>query len=132
MADKTTAGKIILVVADIEETRDGIERLLTVDGYCILSAREEQVAVAKARRQHPQVILMSLDSLHVDVSAIGRRIRRRAALSDEVPVVVFGIPTLAEGTEMEIGRNTYVVQPDNFDQLRAFLGRLLQPVPTAS
>ncbi len=116
----------ILVANDVEETRDGIEKLLTADGYRVDPARNEDDAVDRACRQCPDLILVSLGGLPVDVIASATRIRQRGGLSSEVPVVVFCIPTVDEGAEVAIGNNVYVTRPDNFDQLRAFLGRLLQ------
>jgi hypothetical protein len=45
-----------------------------------------------------------------------------------VPIVIFCSPTLEEGAELAIGESTYVVRPDNFDQLRTLLKRLLQSI----
>ena len=116
----------ILVANDVEETRDGIEKLLTADGYRVDPARNEDDAVDRACRQCPDLILVSLGGRPVDVVASAARIRQRAGLNSKVPVVVFCIPTVDEGAEVAIGSNVYVTRPDNFDQLRAFLGRLLQ------
>ncbi len=118
-------GAIVLVADDVEETRDGIEKLLSADGYCVHAARSEDDAVEKARRQWPDLILVSLGGPPVDVVASAARIRRRAGLSESVPVVVFCVPIVDEGAEVAIGNNVYVTRPDNFDQLRVFMGRLL-------
>jgi len=40
-------------VEDIEETRDGIEQLLTADGYRVDPARDEEDAVVRAKRTPP-------------------------------------------------------------------------------
>ena len=72
---------------------------------------------------------MSLDGLGTDVIATARRIRRRAELGEEVPVVIFCVPTVAQGAEVDVGKNVHVTRPDNFDQLRGFLRRLLQHLP---
>ena len=122
------AGRIarILVANDVEETRDGIEKLLAADGYCVDLARSEDDAVDRARRQRPDLILVSLGGRPVELIASATRIRLRGGLSSKVPVVVFCIPTVDEGAEVAIGNNIYITRPDNFDQLRAFLGRLLQ------
>jgi hypothetical protein len=55
---------------------------------------------------------------------MGRRIREKSGLTDRVPIVVFCVATLAEGTEAEVGYNIYFARPDNFDQLRRLLNRL--------
>ena len=39
---------LILVVEDVHETRDGIEKLLQADGYCVAVARDERDAIASA------------------------------------------------------------------------------------
>ena len=116
---------VILVADDVEEIRDGIERLLTDDGYLVHTARSESEAVEKARRRRPALILLSFGGPAPDVIAAASRIRERAGLRDNVPVVVFCVPTLTEGAEIGLGRNVYVTRPDNFNQLRAFMGRLL-------
>jgi CheY-like chemotaxis protein len=123
------ARSLILVAEDVEETRDGIEKLLQVDGYRVDPARDEADAVLRARREAPDLILVSLQGRHVDVLAAARRIRQAAQLSEEIPVVIFCVEAVPEGAEVEIGRNVYVTRPDNFNQLRSFLRRLLkQPV----
>jgi CheY-like chemotaxis protein len=116
---------IVLVANDVEETRDGIELLLAADGYQVEPARNEGEAIAKAKRQRPDLILVSLSGHPVEVIASAARIRRQAAVGDEVPIVVFGLPVIDEGEELAIGRNVYVTWPDNFDQLRDLLDRLL-------
>jgi CheY-like chemotaxis protein len=117
---------IILVVEDVEETRDGIEELLEADGYRVHSARNVEDAIGSAQREHPNLILMASSGPPVvDAAAIADRIRGGAGLGEDVPVVIFCIPTLAEGAEAAVGRNIYVTRPDNFDQLRDFLQRRL-------
>ena len=53
------AGALILVLEDVEETRDGIEQLLNADGYRIDPARDEEDAVTRAMRERPCLILVS-------------------------------------------------------------------------
>ncbi|MGA9993970.1 MAG: response regulator [Pyrinomonadaceae bacterium] len=115
----------ILVVEDIEETRDGIEKLLQADGYRVEAARDERAAVESARRKRPDLILVSLGGTPHDVIATARQIRERAGLGNYVPVVIFCTEEVAEGEEVAFGQNLYVTHPDNFDQLRSLLARLL-------
>ena len=118
-------GPLVLVVEDVEETRDGIEALLKVDGYRVNAARDERDAVRKARRETPNLVLLSLAGRNVDLVAAALRIRRRVGLSQNVPIVIFSVESVPEGTEMEMGKNVWVTSPDNFDQLRRLLRRLL-------
>jgi DNA-binding response OmpR family regulator len=117
---------IILAVHDIEETRDGIEKLLTASGYRVDPARNEDDAIDRARVRKPDLILVGLDGRPLEVIARAARIRRRAGLPDGVPIVIFQMTMIDEGAEVAIGNNAYVTRPDTFDQLRAFLVRLLR------
>jgi DNA-binding response OmpR family regulator len=112
---------VVLVIEDDEETRDGIDALLSADGYRVEPARNEEDAVERALRCCPDLILVSLAGTPAAVVAAAVRVRRRAEIDVSVPVVVFSIATIEEGAEVPLGRNVYATRPDNFDQLRAFI-----------
>jgi two-component system, OmpR family, response regulator MprA len=128
--DDTTL--IILVVEDVAETRDGIEKLLKADGYRVAVARDERDAIESARRKRPDLILVSLAGLPSVVVAAARRIRAHADLGNLVPVVIFCVESIDEGDDIAIGENVHVSRPDNFNQLRRLLTRLLHEVPLAA
>jgi len=123
---------IILVVEDVHETRDGIEKLLKVDGYRVVLARDELDGIESAQRQRPDLILVSLAGLPSEVLSSGHRIREGAAAGDDVPVVIFCLDEIPEGAEVAIGKNVHIAQPDNFNQLRGLLSRLLRRISTAA
>lgn len=132
MTTDNDGARLILVVEDIEETRDGIEQLLLADGYRVEPARNEEDAVVRARRAPPHLLLVSLGGPAADVIATAVRIRDRAQLRQDIPVVLFCIDAVPEGAEVKIAGNLYLTRPDNFDQLRALLRRLLRPLlPTS-
>lgn len=116
---------LILVVEDVHETRDGIEKLLKVDGYRVALARDERDAIESAQRECPDLILVSLAGFPGEVILAARRIRQRAEVGEQVPVVVFCNQEIGEGDEVAIGQNVHVTRPDNFNQLRNLLTRLL-------
>jgi two-component system, OmpR family, response regulator len=122
-------GRLILVVEDDAETRTGIEKLLEIDGYAVNSACNEEDAVAKATCKHPDLMLVSPGSKPLQVTDMARRIRTRAALNDSVPIVIFCVESIVEGGEVNIGDNVYLIRPDNFNQVRALVRRLLTNVP---
>jgi two-component system, sensor histidine kinase len=132
MSKTNDTSLIILVVEDIDETRHGIEKLLMVDGYRVALAKDEQDGIESARRQRPDLILVSLAGLSCEVIVSARRIREKAAIREDVPVVVFCVDEIAEGDEVEIGENVHVTRPDNFNQLRSLLARLLHRIPKAA
>ena len=120
---------VILVVEDVEEARYGIERLLTASGYRVSTARNDEEAVLKASLCRPDLILISLGFDAVQVLSAAKRIREGAGLGEGIPVVAFCISSLDEGAEVGAGHNVFLARPDNFDQLRALLTRLLQKLP---
>ena len=126
MNNETDLRPTILVVEDIEEIRDGIEELLKATGYHVEAARDERGAVESARRKRPDLILISLGGRPRDVIVTAEQIRERAELGEHVPVVIFCIEDVDEGDEAAISRNVYATCPDNFDQLRGFVARLLR------
>jgi len=132
MDKKNDMNPIILVVEDVRETRDGIEKLLLVDGYRLALARDEQDGIESARRQRPDLILVSLAGIPREVILSARRIRESAAIGEDVPVVVFCIDDIAQGDEVAIGENVHLTRPDNFNQLRSLLARLLDRIPKAA
>jgi CheY-like chemotaxis protein len=121
--------QIILVLEDVEETAQLIERMLKGNGYSVTVARSEEEAIFRCRFQSPDLILMSLGFGPERLLATAHRIRRQAGLSPDVAIVIFCIPTIPEGAEMEVDKNVYVTRPDNFNQLRELLYRLLCRVP---
>lgn len=122
---------VILIVEDVEETRHGMERLLTSSGYRVSTARDEEEAVVKAGLQRPDLMLVSLGLNPPLAVAIAKRLRERAGLEEKVPVVVLCATSLDEGAEVAVGNNIYLTRPDNFNQVRALLSRLLRKLPRA-
>ncbi|HZI88209.1 MAG TPA: response regulator [Pyrinomonadaceae bacterium] len=124
MLDKFIA-PLILVMEDVHETRDGIEKLLTTDGYRVAPARNELDTIESAQHTQPDLILVSLTGLTGEVLAMVHRLRERMAVRDQIPVVIFYVEDIAEGQEVAIGGNIYLTRPDNFNQLRSLVARLL-------
>ncbi len=129
MKRETDLRPTVLVVEDVTETRDGIERLLKTDGYRVTVARDERDAVESAQLKRPHLILVSLAGLPGDVIVTARRIREHAAVGEQVPIVVFCNGEMDEGEEVAIGQNVFLTRPDNFNQLRGLITRLLNKIP---
>jgi CheY-like chemotaxis protein len=129
MIDDENSPPLILVVEEVQEIRDGIEELLKTDGYRVASARGEQDAIERAQPARPDLILISLTGSSPEVMVIARRIRDQAGIDEEVPVVAFCSADIGEGDEVPIGQNVHLTRPDNFNQLRSLLARLLRDTP---
>lgn len=121
---ETLRAALILVVEDDHEISDGIERLLKTDGYRVALARDELDAIESVEQARPDLILMNSTRLFDEVLATVGRIRERAALGPEIPVV-FWVEDIDEGEEVAVDGNVYLTRPDSFNQLRGLLARLL-------
>lgn len=125
MASENQSHSTILVVEDVEETRCLLETMLTGNGYVVDLASNERDAISRARALPPDLILMSLSFEPEQLVATARRISEQAPVGEDVAVVIFCVPTIPEGAELEVHKNIYVTRPDNFNQLRHFLCTLL-------
>jgi CheY-like chemotaxis protein len=125
MTREDEVSPIILVVEDVHETRDGIETLLTADRYRVAVARDEADAIERAQRAKPDLILVGLAGSPREVISRALSIRQHAEVGEGVPVVVFCIEGIDEGDEVAIGKNVHLTRPDNFNQLRSLIARLL-------
>jgi CheY-like chemotaxis protein len=116
---------LILVVEDVDETRYGMEKLLKADGYRISLARDESEAIENAQQKSPDLILVSLAGSPNEIIMAAERIREAADVGARVPVVIFSVDGIDEGEEVTIDQNVHLTCPDNFNQLRGLMVRLL-------
>lgn len=115
------------MVGNVEGASAGVKQLLEMDGYRVVIAATEQEAVERARRECPDLLLIDLGQPPFDTVAIARRIRRRARLSSNVPVVAFPVAMPEyEDTDTYLKHNVHVTYLIEFKQLEALLVRLLQ------
>ena len=133
MTTDNQTSHLILVVEDIHETRYGMEKLLMADGYHVCLARDEADAIAVVQMRSPDLLLVSLPGSPSEVILAATRIRESVNAGGRVPVVIFCVEGIAEGDEVAIGQNIHLTLPDNFNQLRGLLSRLLtQPIQPAT
>lgn len=117
----------ILVVGGNEESSAGIKRLLEMDCYRVTVASAEEGAVASALRVRPDLLLLDLGRPPLETVAAARRLRRRAGLTRDVPVVA--IPVLLPGTDgrdASLRYNVHVTYLIEFEQLENLLSRLIR------
>ena len=126
MSKNNGTSPLILVVEDVHEIRDGMEKLLTTDGYRVSLARNEHEALDSARVKGPDLILVSLAGASTEVAMAATRIRAGIQMGENVPVVIFCGSGISEGDEVTVGHNMHLTRPDNFNQLRHLLTRLLE------
>ena len=125
VADNSNTNALILVVEDVDETRYGMEKLLKADGYRISLARDESEAIENAQQKSPDLILVSLAGSPNEIIMAAERIRETARVGPRVPVVIFSVDGIDEGEEVAIDQNVHLTCPDNFNQLRGLMVRLI-------
>jgi DNA-binding response OmpR family regulator len=118
-------GKRILSLEEDNEIRNSICQLLARDGYSVDSTAHEDEAVEMIHTRHPDLILVSLAGSPKQLLATAQRMRLKGGLTAETPIVIFSLISVPEGAEMEVEANIYITAPDNFNQLRALLKRVL-------
>lgn len=118
--------RTILVVNDVEATRDGIKIMLERDGYCIKTARNEQDAAEKRFLKGIDLMLVSLEGEKANVIAAAERIRACAGLDEDTPIIIFCVVDFKDD-ESAVEANVYLCCPDDFNRLRDFIKRLLNP-----
>lgn len=115
----------VLVLEDVQETATVIRQLLNRSGFCVALAADEQDAITQARAEAPDVVVISLGLETDQLIAVADRIRERAGITKQLPIVIFCVPTIPEGSEVEVRTMTYLTRLDDFNQLRNMLGRLV-------
>jgi two-component system, cell cycle response regulator DivK len=126
---KRTAARI-LVVEDDPDNRRIVVKVLAVDGYTTLEAADGESAVALARREHPDAILMDLAMPGVDGWEAARRLKADPATAD-IPIVALTAFALRgdEDRAREAGCDAYLAKPCRPQAIRDVVGRLLQRRP---
>lgn len=114
----------ILVIEDVEEIRDGILKLLKADGYRVTAAREPEEAFISIGQEFPDLMLVGL-GMPIDEVIQTFAVRTQVGSYPAIPVIIFNFDALEEGQELAIEGNIYMTRPDNFNQLRALIRRLL-------
>jgi DNA-binding response OmpR family regulator len=115
----------ILLLHDLQATREAIERLLNKDGYRVYGASDEASAIDRAQCHCPDLIIVSLGGLLQRSISEAQSIRKKAGLDVRTPIVVLSSSSVIEGAELHIGDSVCVTLPDDFNQFRALLARLL-------
>lgn len=129
MNAKHDTSPIILVVEDEQDIRRMMKESLHASGYKVLTAEDERDAVERTASQHrrPDLVLIDSPAPSSDTLAAGRRIRREARLSDDVPVVVIAGEYRMEFEDeyIRVGEHDFVSYETNFVRLKDFIGRLV-------
>ncbi|HEV2882758.1 MAG TPA: response regulator [Pyrinomonadaceae bacterium] len=122
--------RTILLVEEDDETRRILKVSLQIDGYRVLPALNEEDAldrVAGRGAQADLVLVNLVGKTPEDGLAAGRRIRAHAKYDGHTPLVVIAekYGKELEGTNVNVSGNDWITYPEDHDQLRNLLARLL-------
>src|ERR1700722_6512856 len=105
--------RFVLVLEDVRETATLIRSLLTSSGFRVALAADEEDAITRARAEPPDVVVISLGLETEQLIAVADRIRENAGMAKQLPIVIFCVPTIPEGSEIEVRAKTYLVRLDD-------------------
>jgi two-component system cell cycle response regulator DivK len=119
--------KTILVVEDQEDNRQILRDLLASSGFLMIEAHDGQQALAMARSQRPDLILMDIQLPVVDGYEATRSIKRDPELR-HIPVIAVTSYALSGDEERarEAGCDAYVAKPYSTRHLLAKIGQFFE------
>src|SRR5438876_1294905 len=99
--DPATPMLTIMVVADNEPSRDALCRRLERRGYRVIPAVDGEEAVAMARSQLPNLILMDLGLPGIDGWEATRRLKADAA-TRHIPLIVLSAHAMSNDRDLAL------------------------------
>jgi len=118
--------KTLLLVEDSEDNRFMMRRLLEMEGYRVVEARNGEEAVKVAQTEKPALILMDLSLPIIDGLAATKLIRRIPEFKD-VPIIAVSAHDTADFQQeaLTAGCNSYITKPIDFGELENLITELL-------
>lgn len=117
-----TDRRLVLLVDDYDDGRQMFATLLADAGFDVAEARDGYEAIDRARRLHPDVILMDLSLPGLDGSEASRRLKADSR-TRQIPIVaVSAHPFVEEGSS---ACDSFVAKPCTPDQLVRAIARVL-------
>jgi two-component system, cell cycle response regulator DivK len=125
METEKNAAKLLLV-EDTEDNRFMMRRLLEMEGYRVVEARNGEEAVKVAQKEKPALILMDLSLPIIDGLAATKLLRRIPEFRD-VPIIAVSAHDTADFKEeaLTAGCNSYITKPIDFGELEKLISNLL-------
>ena len=127
--------RTIFLVEEDDDVRPLIRQNLIREGYHVHLALNEEDAldrVSGAGNVNADLILVNLvGTSPEDALKIGRRIREHARFDGATPLVVMAekYGEDVEGTNVNVGGNDWITYPEDAEQLRDLLNRLMPTTP---
>ena len=119
--------KRILVVEDDADNRRIVVKVLTVDGYEVLEATDGRAALATARREHPDLIIMDLAMPGLDGWQAASQLKSDPKVAD-IPIIALTAFAMRGDEERarEAGCDGYLSKPCRPQTIREVVRRYLR------
>jgi len=124
MAEETS--KKILVVDDEPDVASLLTLMLKSQGYDVITARDGQEALEKARNQNPDLILLDVMLPKMDGYKVARMLKFDENFS-HIPIILLTakIQEKDRQTGLEMGANDYVTKPFDTGSLLSKIKEML-------
>ncbi len=121
----------LLVAEDDAEIRQALVRILTYEGYEVVTASDGAAALEAIREHEPDAILLDVMMPFVDGIGVCQRIRERG---DRTPVLMLTArhETSDRVAGLDAGADDYVTKPFELEELLARVRALLRRVDDSS
>ncbi len=126
MADRDFRDLKVLLVEDVEDTRLFMRLALEDQGFIVFEAEDGQAAVASAKRDAPDVILMDLSLPRMDGFAAAKLMRQEQGLKN-VPIIAITAhhETGFRSDAKASGFDAYVTKPIDVNWLKELINGLI-------
>jgi DNA-binding response OmpR family regulator len=125
--------KKILVVDDEKDVLLTLEKRLTAEGYSVITTTKSTNAIALAKSQHPDIIILDIVMPGMDGGEVAAKLREHP-LTSSIPVI-FLTALLSKTEEYQenrmIGSNITFAKPFDTEELLARINGLLCNVTTS-
>jgi signal transduction histidine kinase/ActR/RegA family two-component response regulator len=125
-ATKNATGAVlrrrVLIVDDNVDTAQGLSRLLTRAGHDTAVAQDGTEALARAREQIPEAILLDIGLPGMDGFEVVKLLRQQPACAEAVIIALTGYGQPEDRQRViEAGFDHHLVKPVNIDELKILL-----------
>ncbi len=125
--------KKILVVDDEKDVLFMLEKRLTAEGYSVITTTNGTNAIALAKSQHPDIIILDIVMPGMDGGEVAAKLREHP-LTRSIPVIFLTVLLSKEEEHQEnhmIGSNITLAKPFDTEELLAQINGLLCNVTTS-